>query len=215
MHHVRRSMLLAGLVIAVAGVIAGPASALTITNEATGLACGTATASGTGATGGCLGHMTSESGGVVLKKHVFGVESTISTCSMEFHTRTSTNGTGFAIEQVLSGAGCTRQSCKSAGGEAQAWAASGTESASAQEGGEFITTNFCVEPVGGGTDETCEIDLAFNETATLHRYEAGHAAEMPGHGISGFKCELGAHWNGESGGTHDGAAEVNAEVGHA
>jgi hypothetical protein len=214
MRNVRKVMLLAVAAMAVTAFAASSASALTVTKEAGGAACGTASMSGTGVSGGCLVHATSEAAGVVLKKHVFGVESTITTCNNEFWGRVGTTGTGFILEQVLSGAGCARQPCKAASGEAQPWGASSTETGAAQEGGEFLTTNFCVEPIPGGTDETCEIDIPFNETATLHRYEFGHAVEMPGHGISGFKCELVGHWNSETGGTHDGASEVNVEVGH-
>jgi hypothetical protein len=172
--------------------------------------------------GGCLIHASSEGfttdptsmGNVILNKHVFGIESKITECHNEFHGRVDSAGEGYIFEQVLIGNGCTRQACKS-GTEGIPWEAHGNEGVRVEET-EYLTTNFCVEPVGGGTDETCEIDVPFNKVApgNQHIYEFGHATELPSHGVSGFRCELIGHWISETGGVHDGQNEQEVEIEH-
>jgi hypothetical protein len=214
MRNVRKLMLLAVTALAAMAFAATSASAQTleITNEAGGAHCSAVSLSGTDVNGGCLTHATSEAN-IELRKHVFGIESHITSCNNEFAGRVSEDATGYIFEQVLSGASCTRQACKPAG-EGTPWAASGSEG-SFLEGEEFLTTNFCVEPVGGGTDETCEIDVPLDDgTAGNHVQEYGHASEMSSHGITGFRCELTGHWISETGGTHDGDPEQEGVISH-
>jgi hypothetical protein len=213
------------VVVAALGFVAVPASASTlgVLNEATGTICPAVTLSGTDVNGGCLIHANSE-GTVELRKHVFGIESHITACNSEFHGRISSGtaipgsaATGYIFEQVLSGAGCSRQACAFVG-EAKAWPFTAFEGAG-QSGAaalEHMATNLCFEPVGGGTDETCEIDLPFHahEPGWAHYQEIGYPFELSSHGISGFRCELVGHWLTEVGGTHDGDAEVEIYVLH-
>jgi hypothetical protein len=144
---------------------------------------------------------------------VFGIESHITSCNNEFAGRVAGNATGQIFEQVLTGASCSRQACKT-GSEGNPWPASGSENTAGVSPQGFLTTNFCVEPVGGGTDETCEIDVPFNSYSNQHRQEYGQVGEMSSHGISGFRCELVGHWNSETGGTHDGQAEQEGVITH-
>jgi len=224
MRNARKVLLLAVMALAAMAVAAQSASAaLSIANETAGGACPAVSISGSQPAGGCLIHAKGEA---ELRKHVFGVESHITTCTNEYHGRVSSTGSGWIFEQVLTNdaaaadPNCTRQPCK-VNGEATPWKADGFEGAAnnnPEPFTEWLTTNFCVEPIGGGTDETCEIDVGFNETVN-HRYEFGHegagtAAEMSSHGVSGFRCEIIGHWAGETGGTEDGASEVNVEVNH-
>jgi hypothetical protein len=213
MRNARKVLLLAVMALAAMAFAASTASAqsLELTDEATGAHCPAVTLNGTDVDGGCLTHATSESA-IELRKHVFGIESHITSCNNEFAGRVSEDAQGYIFEQVLSGAGCARQACKPTG-EGTPWAASGAENTGTGAQG-FLTTDFCVEPVGGGTDETCEIDVPFNAYSNQHRQEYGQAGEMSSHGISGFRCELVGHWNSETGGTHDGQAEQEGIVAH-
>jgi hypothetical protein len=215
MRNVRKLVLLAVMALAAMALAAPSASALEITNEAGGAHCAAVTLNGSDVDGGCLTHATSN-GTIELRKHVFGVESTITTCDNEFTGRVNEDASGYIFEQVLSGAGCTRQACV-VSGEGTPWAANGTETLGSNPTSGTLTTNFCVEPVGGGSDETCEIDVPFaqNAGAGNHTQSYGQAGEMPSHGISGFRCELVGSWSSESGGTHDGQAEQEGIVGHA
>jgi hypothetical protein len=207
-----RKLLLGGLTAIVAmGLGSATASAQTIevTNESGGAHCTAVSLTGTDVNGGCLTHATGETA-TELRKHVFGIESHISSCLNEWNARSNEDAQGYIFEQVFTGASCVRQACKNGSGEAIPWVSSGNEG-SALEGSEFLTTNFCVEPVGGGTDETCEIDIPLQTPGGgNHTTEFGHASEMGSHGISGFRCELVGHWNTEVGGTHDGDPEQEA-----
>jgi hypothetical protein len=169
--------------------------------------CPSVTTTGTDVNGGCLMHIASEDT-VELRKHVFGIESHITRCESEFMTRIAQNADGYAFEPQLSTGStgtCTREACAESAGESTPWPVSANEGTPI-EGTEYMTVNFCVEPIGGGTDESCEIDIPFQSSETDHSIEFGHASEIPGHGISGFRCELVGHWSNEVGGTHDGVA---------
>jgi hypothetical protein len=206
MRNLRKLVLLAMAASAAMAFAASSASAqnLELVNEATGVHCPAVTLSGSDVNGGCLAHATSE-GTIELRKHVFGIESHITGCNNEFAGRFNEDANGYIFEQVLTGASCSRQACKDGGGEGTPWAASAIEIPILRA---TMTTNFCVEPNGGGTDETCEIDIPLVEVPKgQHRPEFGQVAEMPSHGISGFRCELVGHWNSEVGGAHDGDAE--------
>ena len=176
--------------------------------ESSGAPCPAVSLSGTDVNGGCVIHATSESA-VTLKKHVFGIESTITTCDIEFHARLDDDASGYMFEQQITGAGCTREACAESAGESTPWAFTGAEG-SALEGDKFLATSLCVETLGGGADETCEIDLPLDSPA--HFIELGHVTEMSAHGLSGFRCELVGHWTTETGGTHDGANEEAVEL---
>jgi hypothetical protein len=189
-----------------------PAPDLEVTDEATGNHCAGVTVSGTDVNGGCLTHAFSE-GSVELRKHVFGVESHITDCNHEFAARVGEGMAGYVLEQILGGASCSRQACKFGAGEGSPWPLTGSEGAGL-EAAQFITTTLCVESVGGGGGETCEIDVPFDAYANQHRQEYGHATEISAHGVSGFRCELIGHWNSEIGGTHDGQAEQELVVAH-
>jgi hypothetical protein len=171
--------------------------------------------------GGCLIHATSE-GGVELRKHVFGVETHLTSCSNEFHGRVNEDAEGFIINQVLSGAGCARQPCKEAGqAGATPWPAHGDEahrvSPPAGETGvlsvanhrEVMTSSLCIEPIGGGADETCEVDFPANQVGGTHAGEYGDAAELTSHGTGGFRCEVVGHWNSETGGAGESSVVVS------
>jgi hypothetical protein len=207
----------AAAVAALLALAAGSASAQTLeikTEAANPAHCPAVTLSGTDVDGGCLGH--AEGINIELRKHVFGVESHITRCNNEFHGRMNEDASGYVFEQILtnpSGGGtCARQPCKDGAGEAIPWAATGSEGASL-EGNEYMTTNYCVEPVGGGTDEFCEIDVPGAPVGS-HDGEAGHATEMSAHGVSGYRCELIGHWVNETGDTHDGNPEQSIEGVH-
>lgn len=222
-----RVVLLAMATMAVTGLTAAPASAQTIriSNEATGIGCPTFTTPGAGGVtdvdGGCLIHVTGQ-GPSEIRRHIFGVESHIAECSFEFHARVQNSEVvppgseagGRALETQITGSSCNRQICKfEATGEAvQLWMAFGEEEAF--EGNELVEVAFCLEPKGGGADELCQLEIPFNQTATNHRYELGHATELPGVGDNNFRCEFIAHWMTETGGTHDGQAEQAVEITH-
>jgi hypothetical protein len=181
--------------------------------------CAAVSLTGTDVNGGCLIHADSEAAGVELRKHVFGIESHITSCTNEFFGRVDEHGEGYIFEQLLAGAGCVRQPCKDAAGEGIPWKAHGYEGMpeannGTEEGSEYLETTFCIEPVGGGTDESCEIEVPFQSYANPHRQEFGHATELAGHGISGFRCELVGHWNTERVGTHDGDPVTEVIVTH-
>jgi hypothetical protein len=210
-------MLGAAIIVAAIVIPAQAAGFVTYSREG-GSACdGLMTALGTDVDGGCLTHATSE-GTIELRKHIFGIESHITGCNNEFAARFLSDGSGWIFEQALSGASCSRQACRVPNTsnppilEGDPWKAHGTESFGSGQG--TLTTSFCVEPVGGGTDETCEIDVPFRSYSNEHRQEYGQVGEMSSHGMTGFRCELVGHWNSEVGGTHDGQAEQELVVTH-
>lgn len=207
MRNARKLMLFAVMALA-AMALAAPAAfgqaegieTIEITNETGANAhCPVLTPTG----GGCLIHATSE-GPVELRKHVFGIESHITSCENEFWGRVNEDGEGRITHQQLTDPSCQRQPCK-VSGVSTPWPAHGDEGEGPApiEGTEKLTTVFCVEPLGGGTDESCEIEVPFGtEDNTLpadHEYEFGHSLEIPGHGVGGFRCELVGHWHTEVG----------------
>lgn len=191
------------------------AQTLEFTHEFTGNHCPSVTRLGNSVDGGCLIHATSE-WTVELRKHVFGIESTITSCNHEFHARLNEDGTGYVIESNLTGAGCARQACKDQGVFIIPWSASayeGLPSSGVGEGSEYLTVGMCYEPVGGGTDEMCELDIPY-QTDASHRGELGHVFEMPSHGFTSSRCEIVGHWNTEAGSYHQGDFEEEAPVAH-
>lgn len=201
-----RTTLLALTAVAAIAVASPMASAMTIEPryDDDETPCSSVSLSGTDVDGGCLLHATSE-GGVAVKNHTFGVEATIATCSSEFHARIDEAGEGYVLEQVLTnppGLTCTAQACKSSG-EQQPWPMHVLD---AGGGEEALGMTVCLEPLGGGTDATCELDLPFYETEDENVYEVG-GEEVAAHGGGGFNCEVEGHWNTEVGATHDGEEE--------
>jgi hypothetical protein len=193
--------------IAVSAAPAAFAAGVSSTSESSGAACPGVSLSGTDVNGGCHMHITGEH---EFRKHVFGVETHITNCAIESAVRINGSGSGFYLEQILTGPTCSRQAVK-VGGEAVPWPFSDSE----VSGGILRTVNFAIEPVGGGTDETCEIDLPINPRAQSHKWEIGRATiEFSSHGISGFRCEIVGHQLTETPGTHDGENEVGIEYFH-
>lgn len=200
---------------------AASAQTLEVTNEATGTHCPAVTISGTDVDGGCLTHITSE-GNVVLRKHVFGIESDIyDNCTQEHSIRINEDGNGYYLEQQLfsggGGGGCSVVACfDGAQGEKRPWPANAFEGTpdGIVEGTEYITIAPCFEPPNGGAESSCETDIPFQTAENQHRLELGHATETASHGVSGFRCEYVSHWNSEIGSTHDGQAEQEVIVTH-
>lgn len=188
----------------------------TIKDEATGIPCPGGSIGGTDVNGGCLLHGVSE-GNVEFRKHTFGIESHITNCNLEYSARLDSAGDGFMTEQVLSGASCSRRACIASGNEPTPWGFESYEGAAPgplQEGTEYMDLHFCIEPPGGGTDETCAIAVPFQSYSNPHRLEYGHAGEMGWHQPTGFFCELIGHWTTDVGGTHDGQPEQEVIVIH-
>jgi hypothetical protein len=233
MRNARRQLLLLAIMALAVTAIAAPAAlaqsnpenheTLEAVNAATLVHCPAITKPTTHTvSGGCLIHAKSQ-GEVELRKHVFGIESHITSCENEFWGRLNEDAEGYITHQLLSHASCVRQPCKEAGESTPTpWPAHGDEVHKPGVNGEtgvaspiaghteVLTTNFCIEPIGGGADETCEIDVAFNQTATPNQYEFGGAGtEMASHGISGFRCELVGHWITEH--IKDGSAQGKEE----
>lgn len=156
--------------------------------------------SGTDVEGGCLLHTE---GKLEFRKHVFGVESHITKCDLEANERLNEDGSGYYLEQVLFGTNCTRRPVRDELGESIPWSVSHAET------NDMLvrTVNFMLEPVGGGTDETCEIDLRMTNVSG-HTWEVGsQTIESPSHGLSGFRCEILGHHLTEENGSHEGETE--------
>jgi hypothetical protein len=212
-----RSILLLALTALVAMAMAAPTTfgqaenheTLEVANETTGEHCPAVTPT----SGGCLLHATSN-GEVELRRHVFGVEQHLASCENEFWGRVNEDGEGWLVHQKLlehPDGKCKRAPCGSASGTPSPWPAHGDEAHNGVdgegplpwEGTEKMEVVFCVEPKldggGHGSPESCEIEIPFNadHEPTVHEYEFGHATEVPGHGVSGFRCELVGHWRTE------------------
>lgn len=202
MRNVCKPLILAALAVAALTTMAPAAfgqleeahETLELRSETTGNHCPVVTPTA----GGCLVHATSE-GAVELRKHVFGIESHITTCNVEAWGRTNEDAEGYVLHHKLTGAGCTRQPCDGDGNGPDLWHGHGDETTlegtAPIEGDEKVEIVLCVEPAGG-VDESCELEVPVNETATNHQYEFGHS-ELPGHGVSGFRCEPIGHWQTE------------------
>lgn len=214
MRTVRKLSLLVGAALATTAFVAPTALAqieedhetLEVTNEASQQHC-PAVNQDISVSSGCLIHATSE-GGVLLRKHVFGIESSITTCNTETWGRVNEDAEGYIFHQQLTGASCQRQPCK-VSGVSTPWPGHGDEAhnpgvdgetgVTSIEGTEVGTFTFCVEPIGGGTDESCEISGPGNGIlAVSHQGEGGHVTEVPGHGVGGFRCEIVGHGQTES-----------------
>jgi hypothetical protein len=232
MRHLRNLLLLAMAALVAMAFAAATAAAeheapegdLNIKNEVGPVNCTDAVPNGTtGLTGGCLIHATSE-GNVIFKEHIFGIESTFSTCTHEFHGRIGANGEGYLTEHMLAGGSCPYKACKDATGEAERWHVVAHENfpvpgdpEGTKTNREFLSIELCVQ-ADMGVPETCDIRIGFSQIRTeSHLYELGHVGnlEMPGtSGAPGFRCEIQGHWNTEIGGTHDGQPENELKITH-
>jgi hypothetical protein len=149
--------------------------------------------------GGCRLHITGPD--IVLTAHVFGIESTDSTCDVEFDMRVDGQGEGylshFEFTPTASGQGtCTRRAChQSEAGtppptgqsEGRPWGFWGREVAT---GAINITALFCVEPRGNpnGAETHCQIVLPLTEIANHHYRVVGN--DTPCAGTAGFRGEI-------------------------
>jgi hypothetical protein len=97
-----RSLAASAVTIATTALATSTASAATleIRNEAGNTHCPAVSISGTDVNGGCLIHATSE-GEIEIRKHVFGIESHITTCGSEFWGRVDEDAVGYAFEEQL------------------------------------------------------------------------------------------------------------------
>lgn len=207
---------LASVTLFVAAMLAAPGVAqvaenhetLETINEASGEHC-PAVNQDISVSSGCLIHATSE-GPVELRKHVFGIEIHITTCTTESWGRVNEDSEGYIFHQKFGGANCQRKPCNDDGvGPPNPWPGHGDEANSGVdgegpppvEGTESGTFAFCVAPLNGGSTETCEIQGPGQPVfASNHVGEGGHSAEIPAHGTGGFRCEIVGHGQTESGG---------------
>lgn len=179
---------------------AAPASGQTleITDEATSNHCPAVTLSVHAVSGGCLFHVTSN-GTFDLRKHIFGVESSLGQCNEEFSGRINEDGSGYLFDQLVTG--CQWEACYE-GSEITnetPWSVTGSESGL---GTETMTIMICHQEQG-----QCEVEFPFNATGD-HQYRLGQGTEIAGHGAAGFRCELVGTWNTETGGPGEQSIEV-------
>lgn len=161
-----------------------------------------------GSSGGCLIHFSGPN--IELRKHVFGIESHITRCNWELDARLDESATGYLVNQALgnpSGGTCSRRPCLD-GFLPLPWPAAGFETS----GSEAMTVDLCVEPTGGGSDESCEIDFPLTATGT-DRYRLGQAGEFSSHTTTGFKCELVGFLDSEIGSPGDQSVEIDHGAG--
>lgn len=193
MQYLRKQLLLALAATATALAIAPTASAeLEVTPNPH---CPVVVLDGSAVSGGCLIHVSGPS--VVLRKHVFGVESLLTTCDWEYSARIDEAGAGYIFDQVLSGAGCNRKPCE-VGGVKSPWTIIGAETGA---GAEAMMTSLCVKPTVGGAEESCEINIPFTSTPTEHHEfgtKVGGVVQEIGGATGGFFCELIGHWTTET-----------------
>jgi len=199
MRFARKLTLLATMAIAALALAAPSAfgQSLEITNEATGAHCGSLTVGTHSVSGGCQVNAVSEtmSNGddVVLRQHIFGIESTVTECTNQFTANLNEDGEGYLTNQVLGGAACSREPCneEASGGAQDPWHGTGRE----DDTGSWLRSVFCVTQDNQHSNINCTVDVPFSEVGD-HNYEFGHAngTEMPGIGTAGFRCELQGHW---------------------
>ena len=175
------------------------------------------------AAGGCRVHISGTA--IVLTAHVFGIESTDSTCNVEMDMRVDSGGEGWLshLEFTQGATGtCTRRACHQteAGtppptgqSEGRPWGFYGDETG---PGTEVIRALFCVEPRGNpnGALTHCDITLPLTQTA-VHRYRV-IGTDTPCSGTAGFRGEITGTLAVEAalGTTGEGQAEQNVEIAH-
>jgi hypothetical protein len=156
--------------------------------------------------GGCVVHISNTEGNVVLTAHIFGIESTDSTCTQEFDARIGKNGEGYLTNiQFGSPAGggtCNRETCRNGDNDAVAWELHTDETVT---GPLRLEIHMCMWSVGGGGLAVCHIDVPFADISSSfrHRYELGTVntwdipVETGCESFSGFRGELSGHWTTE------------------
>lgn len=225
MRNVCRLSVLFAVAVAITGGGAPAAAVQTIDlrEEESGLDCIGGTYEAHEITEGCLIHANGE-GAMELRKHVFGIEAHITACTLEFHGRFDNEMSGLLLEQVMEGAGCTREACKMANGEAYMWGKyvpgvdevnkAYADEGESPEGTTFYRVVLCFQQLNGTGKESCEVEIPFDYLPTQHRIEFGHAGEISSVGASGFDCEIVGHWITEYGDIHDGRDEQEVIVLH-
>jgi hypothetical protein len=177
MHVARKLFLFALVVVAVMAFAASTVSAqgIQVANEdAVGQPL-----CGDGVTAeGCLIHAEGE---ILLGGHAFGIEATVSGCHYELEAHIEGNG-GISFESVVltdhpGVDDCVRQPCQ------LPWLGNIEE----ETGNESVHYLFCIEPVGGGSDQVCDVEVPF-ETTGDHQY---HLVFDDLAGSSTLSCELG------------------------
>jgi hypothetical protein len=147
--------------------------------------------------GGCRLHVTGTS--IVLTAHIFGIESTDSSCNVEFDMRVDAQGEGYLshIELTQGATGtCTRRACHQteAGtppptgqSEGRPW---GFYTREVSPGAINLTMLFCLEPRGNphGAELHCHIVLPLTETANHHYRLVG--TDTPAACTDGLRAEL-------------------------
>jgi hypothetical protein len=110
---------------------------------------------------GCYTHAEGE---IRFDGHVFGIEATVSNCHVELEAHIEGDG-DVTVESAFfthhpGVADCTRQPC------GLEWLGNLEEEGS---GDEFFHLFFCIEPIGGGTDQACDVEIPL-ETTGDHQY---------------------------------------------
>lgn len=124
---------------------------------------------------------------IEIRRHVFGIESSLTECSEEFTLHLNENGGGYIADPQVTG--CAYEACYTGSdmGDIEPWAFWAFESGGSNEA---MTIAMCHEELG-----FCEIDIPLSSTAMSHMPKLGRTTEMPGHGVAGgAKCELVGEW---------------------
>jgi hypothetical protein len=128
-------------------------------------------------TGGCVVHGGGNN--IVLSGHLWGIESTDSTCNIEFDLRVDGSGRAYLAHHEFTTAPlgtCTRKACNqerssAPHSEGRPWRAYATENSSSGTPEETIRVLFCVVDRGtiNNNRRHCNVLVPFSETSN-HRY---------------------------------------------
>jgi len=211
MLHIRK---LVPLVVALAATALTAPSAvgspIEVTNEGAGIHCPAVNLQAHSVGVGCLIHVNSE-GSVILRQHIFGIESTADACNMEFLARINESGVAYVYSQQLTGKICINEPCNEELVEEKKdpWPLTGREDLyfNAATGSliarEVMRLTYCINDIGTHDEVTCTVDIPVVPTPN-HQLEFGITgttgqSEMPGIGTAGFRCEVIGHWTTETG----------------
>jgi hypothetical protein len=172
-------LILAATAAATLGASTATAHSVEVLEEDTGVHCPAVTH---WSSGGCdlwsIGELS-------LAGHAFGIEATVSDCEVDLRGRIDENGEGIFYSATYTNhpgvLDCTRQPCR------LPWYIRIDESSS-EVNPEVLKVEFCVEPIGGGTDQLCIV--ATNFSGTEHSYWP-FRNEVTGVGHGGPNCEVG------------------------
>jgi len=217
----RKSILLAIMALALSASAAASAfgQTLEVEDELNGGHCPPVSLVGHTVTGGCEVHGASE-GEVTMRQHVFGIESTVTTCETEGTGRVNEDGEGYATQAIITSHGaCNRQPCDEETGTKEVRPAHGVgrEDSSHPGYSEIGRATFCSESPSNTShpsgEVSCLIDVPGRESEINHQGESGEPppGEIPGIGTAGFRCELIGHWMTEAANSGE---ETNTEVIH-